>query len=190
MQVSKRQIPQIILLIVLILSAISLVDTTMNYVDFCAALANFQLRVDAVDFVVDGSNLEINIDFTISNPTRYGGFLLGSVYATLYYEGEPHNVTVSPGGPRVGTPYQVVETRWWELPPNEVDVARQVLPYAVISISTSRRVTGDDAKIFMAYLEKQSNQNNIQFRLDTRVFLVTSTFLGTTSLEFPDLYYP
>lgn len=189
MQVSRRKISQTILFIVIITSAISFVVTTINYVDLCSALANFQLRVEEVDFVLNNGNIDLTINFTISNPTRYGGFELRGVYTTLYYEGEPHNIS-SGGGPRGGSPFEVIETRWWQLQPNEDDFSRRVLPYSEISIPMIFRVTGKDAELFTAFLEKQGQQKNIQWKLDTKVILETPTFLGTTSLEFPDIYYP
>jgi len=190
LQISKRKVSQTILFIVLITSAISLAGTTINYVDLCSALANFQLRVEEVDFVLNNGNIDVTINFTISNPTRYGGFELRGVYSTLYYEGEPHNISSGGGGFMGTSPYQVIETRWWQLPPNEDDFARSVLPYSEISVPMTFAVTGKDAELFTAFFEKQEQQKNVQWKLDTKVILDTPTFLGTTSLEFPDIYYP
>jgi len=176
----------IVLLVVVIVSSISLADATARYVRFFIALSNFKLELDNLSFATTQKNLNVTIKLKVSNPTDYGELLLNGVVATAYYEGENHTVIVSPGGPRIGTPYQAIETNLWQLPDGYISPAHpiRVTPYSTDNLSMSINASGEAAKVFNDYYEKPDRQQDIGWQLNFRVSLTTPTFLGTMELQY------
>jgi len=176
----------IVLLVVVVVSSISLADATARYVRFFNALSNFKLELDNISFVTTKENLNVTIKMKVSNPTDYGELLLNGAVATVFYEGENHTVIVSPGGPRIGTPYQTAETNLWQLPDGYISPAEpiRVTPYSTDSFSMSITADDETAKAFNDFYENPNRQQDVRWQLNFRVSLTTPTYLGTMELQY------
>jgi len=185
LRLSRMHTSKIVFLAVLLVSSISLAGATVSNVGIYAALNNLKFKALNIDLVMNLESFSAVIDMEVSNPTWYEGLYLGSIISTLYYEGENHTVIISPGGPRVGTPFQEIVTRWWDLPPNEEIVNSPLKPYTPIRTQLNFTVTGEPGTRFQEFYENQGkNQEYILWMLESRVYLVVPNFLHSIGLEY------
>lgn len=185
MHVSKKQIIEIALLAVVLLSALSLADATLNYVGCYDALANLKMDLIGVYFVSTPEKLNVTFKLKVSNPTSYSGLRLDGIVGTVYYEGENHTVVTGSIGPLSSTPYQKVVTPWWQLPESEANIGHPVYAYSTTYVLMSLIANGDDAKTFNTYFEKQGDlQDNIKWQLSFTMSIETPIYLKTMNLQY------
>jgi len=182
---SKMQVFKTLFLAILLVSLISVVKATVSYVGFYNALKNLEFEASNIDLAINQESFNVIIDLEISNPTWYDGLHLGSIISTLYYEGENHTITISPGGPRAGTPYQEIVTRWWELPEYENTIDRPLIPYERMKIQINLTATGEYNMCFQEFYEKLGKyQEFILWTLESHVYLKVPTFVKSMGLEY------
>jgi len=170
---------------ILLLSLVSIAQATVEYLGFFIALRGFQFEASSIYLIFENESVNVVVDFNVSNPTWYGGLHLRTIISTLYYEGENHTIVTSPGGPRTGVPYQAIVTRWWELPEGETNVNRYLLPSTVLTPKLNLTLTAEQSKQFLEFVEKRGKyQEFIRWRLRSRVYLATPTFLDDINLEY------
>jgi len=186
LHLTRKKIAQFIFLVMVTALTVSLVEATITYVEFQSAVKNFELQSTDLQVSIDTSDINLAINFTFTNPTAYRGFELKSLLTTFYYEGESHILIISPGGPRVGTPYQAIETNWWELTTDRELVINQYLnPFSNIKKQMTATVKGQNAELFINFYEMQGRfQQNIRWMITSRVNIYTQAFISTLTFDF------
>lgn len=174
-----------IFLAVIVISTASLVNATIEYVGFFEAISDFKLQLIDVIFSTSQETLNVTVEFEVSNPTHYSGLYLEDISITAYYEGENHTIVVSPGGPRIGTPYETIVTRWWQLPEGHIFNGQPIPSYSTTHFAINITARGDSARNFYEYFEKQPGQDkNMRWTLGFNVRLKNPTFLKTMELQY------
>jgi hypothetical protein len=84
--ISKRDAITIIFLGISLISAISLVHATINYVEFYRVIEKLDLKVVNVNTSVEQTKANISLSFKIINPTTYGDLKLQELSYILKYE--------------------------------------------------------------------------------------------------------
>lgn len=185
MRLSSKQLVKIIFLTALLVSSISLARATIGYVGFHNALSSLQFNASNIDLIVSENNIAVIIDLEIMNPTWYEDLRLTSIISTIHYEGLNHTVVISPGGLRLGIPYQEITTRWWKLPENEITVNRPLMPYTSIYSLIYLNLTRDDVMHFLEFYDTQGKyQEYILWRLESRVYVTAPVFTSNLGLEY------
>lgn len=75
-----------------IVSAIFLIASTSNYVEFFRAMQNLSLTINKVSPSVRQNEVNITLIFSITNPTRYVGLGLTELSFALYYQADNENI--------------------------------------------------------------------------------------------------
>jgi len=186
MKISRRQATRTVFIAFFALASVNLVQSTANWVEFNRALNNLELKALAIDFNVNNiESLNITIDFELQNPTAFDSFVLKSISSAFRYEGEPHTVVISPGGPRIGTPYQAINTTWWDLPPGGESYNSPIKAYSTTKLTLTNWIVGVEVARFADYFEKMGqNKTAIKWSIDSRLFIDTPTFMGMMGLEY------
>lgn len=185
MQMSRKRSLQIIFMVLVASSTIFLVQATINYVEFYAALRNFDLKITSADYSIENKTVEFTIHYNATNPTPYNDLKLDSLINGLYYQGENHTVIISYGGPRGGTPYEKIITDWWEFTIQEVIFNTQFNPYSNMDLQVKTSITGENARLFIDFFERKGKyQESIQWRIDSTAIVSTPAFIKTLNLEF------
>ena len=190
MNPSGRRKAIILLLVVTTVSLTWLLYSTIKYVEFFNALTNFELQIDGIDFVTTPDSLNVTVELETRNPTNYGDLFLNGMSGTVNFEGDVHTIIVSSGGPRGGTPYQVIETNLWQLPDGYVSPVRpvQVSSYATDRFTMSIRAKNETAEAFNDYYYRTSSPPEISWQISLRVSITTPTFLKTMELQYDFIY--
>jgi hypothetical protein len=187
---SGRRKAIILLLMVTVISSTWLLYSTIKYVEFFNALTNLELQIEGIDFVTTQDSLNVTVEMETINPTGYGDLLLNGMSGTVNYEGDLHTITISSGGPRGGTPYQVIETNLWQLPDGHVSPIRpiQVYSYATDHFTMNIRAQDETARAFNDYYYRTSAPPEIIWHISLRVSITTPTFLKTMELQYDFIY--
>lgn len=149
---------------VAVTSTLLLIEPTLNYAEFYAALERLDLKVPYFNFKVEQDRIYINATFTLRNNSSYVGIRLQNlVWKIGFYETDESYVELATG------------TFWWypEMPLEpDVEITRNLPPDYSVAESVP------NAKSLM---NMYHNQETIRWMISGSVLL--DTFLGEFRLQ-------
>lgn len=187
---TKSDLLAVIFLGTTVISVISLVEPTLNYMQFYTAIDNLSFRISEINLSSSPQQGKVTITLKLvtANPTSYHGLKISSLSTLLYYENGEHEVGVNHQGS--GRRYT---TTWWKLTTKIVSFSspRLIKPHSErnfsINLSLNINEEGGAARHFIGFLEAHSE--NIKWKLDLVVLL--SSFISTSGVPFTTtLLYP
>ena len=89
---TKKAISTTIFIAIVIISAIFLIVSTSNYVEFYRAIETLDLTIMNASPSVEQNEVNITLIFSITNPTRYVGLKLQELSFALYFQNNSENI--------------------------------------------------------------------------------------------------
>ncbi len=83
---TRRKIPPIIFTVITVVATVSLIGSTLNYIEFFTALQEIHLEMLDVNLAIGQSTVNITLIFAITNPTGYTGLRIRELSHELCYK--------------------------------------------------------------------------------------------------------
>lgn len=165
---TREAISTTIFLAIVIVSAIFLIVSTSNYVEFYRAIETLDLTIMKASPSVGQNEVNITLIFSITNPTRYVGLKLNELSFALYFQSNSENIDL-----------------WWKT----VTYHKQPVtidPYwnKTFQYHTNLDVNADSTKRFQDLYQTQ--QGNIRWLLKGGAIVIT--FAGEIDVPFTAEY--
>ena len=154
---SKQNAFTIIFLGISVLSAISLVNATLNYVEFYTAIERLELTVINVSTSIGQTKVNVTLFFQITNPTTYMGLKLQELSYILKFEANDETVDIC-----------------WDLTAYREPIPVNPVSNMTFQYTIDLNIDKDTTRYLMQHYE--THQGNIKWLL--KCGAVVSTFLG------------
>lgn len=150
------------------ISTILLVISTLNYLEFYKAIEQMKIEISDVTLFIEPDNVEVTLNFTIENPTRYADLKLRDLSWSLYFYDE-----------------NAEEQLLWADSISYYDAPLPIDPYWAksleyqINLSINRDVT-------QRLLKTHNEQQNINWRLSASAIVIS--FVDTLDVPMSATY--